>query len=216
MPRPTFDNLPPGKRERLVAALKTEFAHHSFTTASVDRITQRAGVSKGSFYQYLLDKQDAYLFAVQDSLESRVAMTDDLGGDASFGAHLASIVQDTQVFQSGDPLSWEVLVRASGTDAAAVAAVVHGTGGQVHAWVSEAVRAGVAGGQLRPDLDPDAAAWLVEHTVMGLGEYLLARFEIPSARELATADADTRAGVQETVSAVLAMVLRALGSEEEA
>ncbi len=213
MPHPTFGNLPQEKRERLVAALKTEFAANSFDSASVDRITQRAGVSKGSFYQYFLDKHDAYLFAVRDSLERRVALTDDLGEDASFGERLASILQDTQVFQSVDPLSWELLVRvnASGVDAATAAE--EGTSGRVHEWVREAVCAGMASGELRPDLDPDAASWLVEYAVMGLGEYLLTRFGIPSARELADADTETRTGVEVTVSAVLAMLMRALGGD---
>lgn len=215
MPHPTFDNLPQDKRQRLVAALKTEFARYSFDGASVDRITQRAGVSKGSFYQYFLDKQDAYLVAVQDSLERRVAMTDDLGDDASFAERLKSVVLDTQTFQLADPLSWEVLVRANSSDAVAVMAAIRNTGDQVHAWVCDAVRAGVAGGELHPDLDPDAAAWLVEHTVMGLGKYLLTRFGIPSARELADADAQTREDLQQTVCAVLDMVLRAVGCEEQ-
>lgn len=215
MPRPTFENLPSSKKERLIAAVKAEFAHQSFDSASVDRITQCAGVSKGSFYQYFFDKQDAYLFAVQDSLQRRVAMTDDLGGDATFSERLASIVQDAQRFQLADPLSWEVLVRANGSDTATISAAVGATDGQVHEWVREAVRAGMADGQLRTDLDPDAAAWLVEHTVMGLGKYLLTRFEIASARELGAADPQTQTGVQQAVSAVLDMVLRALRTEAQ-
>lgn len=211
MPHPTFDNLPADKRERLVNALKAEFAQHSFTSASVDRITQNAGVSKGSFYQYFLDKADAYLFAVQDSLERRVAMTDDLGADATFSERLASILQDTQTFQIADPLSWGVLARANSGDAPAISSSVQLQGGHMHEWVREAVCDGIDSGELRPDLDPDAAAWLVEHTVIGLGEYLLTRFEITSAQDLGQADPETQASVYEAAAAVIAMLHRALG-----
>ena len=63
VPRKTFFDLPEPKRSRLADALRTEFARHSFKDASVDRITQDAGVSKGSFYQYFDDKLEGVSLA---------------------------------------------------------------------------------------------------------------------------------------------------------
>jgi AcrR family transcriptional regulator len=60
MPKETFFNLPEEKKDRVVDAALTEFASHTFHQATVDRIVETAGISKGSFYQYFLDKKDLY------------------------------------------------------------------------------------------------------------------------------------------------------------
>ncbi len=56
MPRPTFFNLPAEKQEQVFRAAVEEFATHPYGAAAVNRIVARAGIAKGSFYQYLEDK----------------------------------------------------------------------------------------------------------------------------------------------------------------
>ena len=52
MPTSTFFNLPPPKRERLLRAAVEEFSRKPFGEASINRIVQKAEISRGSFYQY--------------------------------------------------------------------------------------------------------------------------------------------------------------------
>ncbi|MGH7620186.1 MAG: TetR family transcriptional regulator, partial [Gemmatimonadaceae bacterium] len=47
-----FDNLDPDKQQRLFEAAADEFADHGFESASLNRIIERAGMSKGSLYYY--------------------------------------------------------------------------------------------------------------------------------------------------------------------
>ncbi len=58
MARPRFDKLGPDKQETLLSAAADEFAEHGYRAASLNRIIERAGSSKGSFYYYFDDKAD--------------------------------------------------------------------------------------------------------------------------------------------------------------
>jgi len=60
MPRPRFAKLPPDKRHRILEAAATEFADHGYTGASLNRIIEAAGISKGAAYYYFDDKADVF------------------------------------------------------------------------------------------------------------------------------------------------------------
>lgn len=58
MIKKTFLNLPTEKRGRIIREVKKEFAEHPVEKISINRIIQRANISRGSFYQYFDDKAD--------------------------------------------------------------------------------------------------------------------------------------------------------------
>jgi AcrR family transcriptional regulator len=64
MPKQTFLNLPPEKREIIVNAAVEEFAEYGLENASTNRIVANSGISKGSFYQYFDDKQDVFMYLI--------------------------------------------------------------------------------------------------------------------------------------------------------
>jgi AcrR family transcriptional regulator len=64
MPKPTFLNLPPEKREKIINAAVEEFATYGLENASTNRIVENSGISKGSFYQYFEDKQDVFMHLI--------------------------------------------------------------------------------------------------------------------------------------------------------
>ncbi|MEM7581277.1 MAG: TetR/AcrR family transcriptional regulator, partial [Cyanobacteria bacterium P01_A01_bin.80] len=51
----TFFNLPQIKRQNIANAAIAEFANHSYESASISAIVNRAAIAKGSFYQYFKD-----------------------------------------------------------------------------------------------------------------------------------------------------------------
>src|SRR5712692_3809958 len=65
MPFPRFDKLAPEKRERLLEIAAQEFAQHGFEDASINRILERAQMSKGATYYYFADKVDLFCTVVQ-------------------------------------------------------------------------------------------------------------------------------------------------------
>lgn len=58
MIKSTFYNLPEPKRQRIIEAIIVEFSNANHEKVSINRIIQRANISRGSFYQYFDDKVD--------------------------------------------------------------------------------------------------------------------------------------------------------------
>ncbi len=70
MPRPRFERLEPETRQRLLEAAAREFAARGFEAASLNRVIEDAGISKGSFYYYFDDKADLFATVVKMALEA--------------------------------------------------------------------------------------------------------------------------------------------------
>ncbi|RMG94039.1 MAG: TetR/AcrR family transcriptional regulator [Chloroflexi bacterium] len=65
MPKETFFNLPEEKRQQILNVAIDEFATNTYAQASVNRIVEKAGIAKGSFYQYFKSKKDLFLYLMQ-------------------------------------------------------------------------------------------------------------------------------------------------------
>lgn len=62
MPKQTFFNLPSAKQRNIVYAALTEFTNKGYLLGSVGTIAKNATVSKGSMYQYFVDKKEFYIY----------------------------------------------------------------------------------------------------------------------------------------------------------
>ncbi len=69
MPRPRFEKAEPTLREAVLGAAAREFAAHGYEGASINRILESAGLSKGAFYYYFDDKADLALTVLQHATE---------------------------------------------------------------------------------------------------------------------------------------------------
>jgi AcrR family transcriptional regulator len=78
MPKPTFEQLPAAKRQRIIDIAIAEFAEHPYAVASVSRIVAQAGIAKGSIYQYFEHKQDLYLFLLDYAMQSQLQLLREL------------------------------------------------------------------------------------------------------------------------------------------
>ncbi len=65
MVRNRFDNLDARKQEAILKAAGEEFAEKGFEGASINRIIQRSGMSKGSVYYYFEDKADLFATVIE-------------------------------------------------------------------------------------------------------------------------------------------------------
>ena len=68
MPRPRFHKLPPDQQQAILRAALDEFATHGFSTASLNRIIDAAGISKGSMYYYFDGKEELYAHIARGEL----------------------------------------------------------------------------------------------------------------------------------------------------
>src|SRR5215467_11158439 len=62
MPTVTWARLDPARRAAVVEAAEAEFGAHGYSRGSLNVIARRAGVAKGSLFQYFADKRDLYAF----------------------------------------------------------------------------------------------------------------------------------------------------------
>ncbi len=72
--RTTFSHLPADKQERVLNAALNEFADQGYHQASLNRLVARAGIAKGSLYQYFPNKEGIFRHIFQLAL-GRVRQT---------------------------------------------------------------------------------------------------------------------------------------------
>jgi AcrR family transcriptional regulator len=75
MARNRFDNLEPERQEAILAAAAEEFAERGYSGASLNRVTEGAGISKGALYYYFDDKEDLFVTVVEVAVERTLADT---------------------------------------------------------------------------------------------------------------------------------------------
>lgn len=72
MPKKTYYNLNKMKQTKIVKSGITEFTNYSINNGSVNRIVKRAGISKGSFYQYFYNKDEFYWYIVKLQIKDKI------------------------------------------------------------------------------------------------------------------------------------------------
>lgn len=65
----TFKQLDRRKQTRIVTAALTEFAQRGYSGTSINSIVERAGIAKGSIFNYFKDKQGLFRFVCDQALE---------------------------------------------------------------------------------------------------------------------------------------------------
>ena len=88
----TFLRLPEEKRNRVLDAAWDEFSSVPFARASVNQIIRRAGIPRGSFYQYFQDKSDLFSYLLDSARERSLqygSVLREAGGDLFNAALLA-------------------------------------------------------------------------------------------------------------------------------
>ncbi|MBO6020728.1 MAG: TetR/AcrR family transcriptional regulator [Aeriscardovia sp.] len=66
MTNPTFNRLKNPKKAAIERALLLEFSSYPLSEATVSRIVEEAGISRGAFYVYFSDLKDAYLYICRE------------------------------------------------------------------------------------------------------------------------------------------------------
>lgn len=73
LPKDTFFNLPEEKKKKIIDAAIDEFSKYSFHKARITAIADKAGIAKGSFYQYFEDKKDLYKYLMELLVEKKLS-----------------------------------------------------------------------------------------------------------------------------------------------
>ncbi|CAJ1510220.1 TetR/AcrR family transcriptional regulator [[Mycobacterium] burgundiense] len=157
MPTVTWARVDPARRAAIIEAAEAEFGAHGFSRGSLNVIARRAGVAKGSLFQYFADKRDLYAFIadigsqrVRTYMEARIR---ELGPDRPFFEFLTDLLDDWVAYFADHPRERSLHAAASlEVDADARVSVRS----VLHRHYLEVLRPLVHDAQARHDLRPDA------------------------------------------------------------
>ncbi|MDQ2661551.1 MAG: TetR/AcrR family transcriptional regulator [Actinomycetota bacterium] len=172
MVRPRFRKLPEAQQQAILGAALGEFASHGFHDASLNRVIEAAGISKGSMYYYFDGKEDLFAYVAQTSLGrlfAEVGPLPDLGaGDADM---FWSVLEDYYLRMASALLASPQLASLlRGWSAASKSAAFQQATGEIEQaslpWIEQALAVGQRVGAVRDDLPPP----LLIAVVLGMGE----------------------------------------------
>jgi AcrR family transcriptional regulator len=183
MPKQTFFNLPEDKRRLIEDVSIEEFAGGGFEAASISHIVSRAGIAKGSFYQYFDDKHDLFMHLVNLFTQEKHAYFKALQPPASnmdFFAYLRWLFSAGYAYAT----TQSKLNRA-------VSRVLFGEGLFMGETFKEAreisarmfadlIRQASTRGDIDPAIDPIVSAFIVETLLNSLGLFILNQQQISS------------------------------------
>jgi len=179
MPKDTFFNLASDKREAITNVLLEEFAHNEYKLASVSAIVKKAGIAKGSFYQYFEDKADAFLYLFQLAMQEKMEFMNSIPADNVQGdlfANLRWMMEAGTSFEFSNPNYAQIGYRAVFEDiplpAETKALIEEGSRG----YFKEQLIQGISSGEIDPNLDADLGAFILESTFNNIGKHLMGHF----------------------------------------
>ncbi len=165
MPKDTFFNLPEDKRTQVIEAALDEFAAVPYAQASVNRIVARAGISKGSFYQYFHSKEDLFLYLLERMGEEKMTYLAPAFAQAEtvdFFTLLHDLYAAGLRFGMENPryaAIGEHLLRARNTPI--YERVLRGGAATTQAFFRDLLYKAIERGQVRSDVDLDLMSYLM-------------------------------------------------------
>ncbi|MFZ5824996.1 MAG: TetR/AcrR family transcriptional regulator [Bacillota bacterium] len=181
MPTQTFFNLPEEKRRAIVEIAVEEFAAHDYRSVSISRIVERAGIAKGSFYQYFADKKDLHMYLLQLAGEEKLKMLAGLRppeGQTSFFDFYRWAVSAGLQFEAEHPQLSRMAYRALYGELPHRDETYARLKQQSHDYLKRQIQEAVDRGELDPAIDVDLAAFIFSVATAELSTYIFQRLAI--------------------------------------
>lgn len=175
MPKETFLNLPEAKRQRIIDVALEEFAGHTYHRASLSRIVERAGIAKGSMYQYFDDKFDLYVYLMELGGQAKLKAINEaiarLGPEAGLEERLMAATEASLALADTNPQLYALginLLRE--TDQSLVARILERLqpmSDNIFAeWLQDSMRRGL----IDPSISPQIAYYLFTAVTLRVGQ----------------------------------------------
>lgn len=185
MVKQTFVNLPEEKRQRILDIAMEEFATHKYSKASLSNIVSRAGIAKGSMYQYFEDKKDLFIHLLELAAQEKIAYINQAVDPRAdfFAAMEQSIIASVRFIQD-HPKMARLIANAMEPSGEEALEELNNKGRQMSLeFFEKYIIRGQQEGTIRPDVDIRFAAYMISAMMgSGLSDYLLGYLGI-SAKE---------------------------------
>jgi len=163
MPKETFFKIAEHKRERLLREAARLFAERGYNQADVAQLASRAGVAKGSIYNYFESKEDLYLYVCRDGMQrSREAIYGDMDPEWDIYRQIEHIFRQGARFIQGHP---EYLILYANISSAGMKRFSEQMSLEVEKYTADhlkrLIRRDMQRGLVRDDVDVNFAAFMV-------------------------------------------------------
>ena len=195
---PTFFNLPEEKRQKILECAIDEFARHDYDSASISRIVARAGIAKGSLYQYFQDKSDLHRYLLELVTAQKAEMMAGLRllePAEKFFDTLRRLFGEMAKFEVLYPRLAKIGNRAIYGKSPLPEDVVIQSRLSTVRYFQGLIEQGQQQGEIRPEVDSAAAAFMFTAALSEMSGYLAARDGIDPLR--AAQDGGSRLQIQE-------------------
>ena len=168
--KPTFMNIPREKREKILSVAVSEFAHNGFDNANINTIAKKAGVSVGSLYKYFDTKTDLFLTSVHYGISNLEVIVDGIvNSQDDVMVKLEKLIRVAIEFSRRNKvlikLYNEFTSESNSELAKKIAADMESITSQAY---KQAIIEGQVAGEIRTDIDPGMAAFLVDNLLMNI------------------------------------------------
>lgn len=175
MPLPTFFNLPEEKRQGILNCAIDEFAQHDYQSASITKIAARAGIAKGSFYQYFADKSDLYHYLLEYAAQKKAELLASSAPRASeLGLYdsLRWLFHEMAKYQLVYPKLAQIGLRAAYGRSPLPEELVSQAARSTREYFYRLIEAGKPRGEVRPEIDSELAAFIFTAALTELPRFL--------------------------------------------
>lgn len=181
MPTETFNNLPEEKRSRILDLAIEEFAAYSYKAASISNIVRKAGIAKGSFYQYFGDKKGLYRYLIEISTDQKMTLVKDLRPPENktglFGYMRWQFLSEV-LFEIRHPELAQIAYRAfsEGVPFPDICEELRGRG--TTQFFNQLITQGINRGEVAIWVNPDVAAFVMEVLFYQFGKYFIEKLNL--------------------------------------
>ncbi|MEG0546381.1 MAG: TetR/AcrR family transcriptional regulator [Oscillospiraceae bacterium] len=193
--KPTFDNISPEKRERIIKAATKEFAIKGFDNTNINTIAKKADVSVGSLYKYFENKQDLFLTIIHYSIARMEELLNVLArSEDDILIKVEQIIREIQEFSKENGELIKLYNAMTGENnprfASQFAYEMEAITAKIYRTAIEQAK---KTGDVREDLDSAFAAFLLDNLFMTLQfsyscDYYKERFKIYVGNDIAERD----------------------------
>lgn len=208
----TFRRLDPERRQAVLDALFEEAAEKGPGRLNIKQVAERSGASIGSLYQYFGNRENLVRFLVKIVVRSmiellRMGAAVDKGMPVRPALH-SYLIDGIRISQSQKTLTKFLTLSAYQGDEEIGKTVVLPIATEMRETIRDLLKAGVARGELRPDIDLEAASRAVNVLLIALGDSQL----VPNLNSYFQVS-DKDVSFERTLDAGLDMILRGLAVE---
>lgn len=178
MPREIFFNLQESKREKILDYAITEFSLHPYDAASISNIVRKAGISKGSFYNYFEDKKDLYRYLVEIGTEERLNCLKEIPApepNAQLFEYLRWHFLSSIYFEINRPRLAKIAFRAFIEEIPFPEMTEELRRRGTTQFYKQLISQGILHGEVSPWIDSDMGAFILESIFYQFGKYFIQR-----------------------------------------